>query len=75
MVRPTQDQGARSRAVRAASLAAARTARGRAGILDHMTADAYKSVRAGALAQRCTADASYPYLLFKGCRYYLYSVW
>jgi len=71
MVRPTQDQGARSRAVRAA----ARTARDRAGILDHMTADAYKSVRAGALARRCTAGASHPYLLFKRCRYYPYSVW
>jgi len=40
----------------------ARIARDRPDILEHMKAGAYKSVRAGALARRCTADASYHYL-------------
>jgi len=53
----------------------ARIARDRPDILERMQAGAYQSVRAGALARRCTADASYHYLIFKRCGHHPYSAW
>ncbi len=47
---------------RGATYLTARIARDRPDILERMQAGEYKSGRVGALARRCTADASYPYL-------------
>jgi hypothetical protein len=47
---------------RGADYLTTRIARDRPDILERMKAGAYKSVRAGALVQRRTTDASYPYL-------------